>query len=108
MHYESAKFEPIKRWATRHDFDEAVASRIATLSQDYAEGTSSHNRLASTRKLDDQSVLIVAHEEPFMKGFFRTEIIFMRGQSIARVTRQVYENARPREACTHSDQPSSA
>ncbi len=93
--FKTAKFEPIKRRATRHDFDAAVASRIATLSQEYAEGTPSHNLLASTRKLDEQSVLIVAHEEPFMKGFFRAEIIFMRGQSIARVTRQVYGHDRP-------------
>lgn len=95
--FKTVKFEPLKLDASQPDLDAAVARRIAQLTGDFEERTPSKNKLAATRKIDDRTVLILAHEEPVMQGYFVAEIVFMRGRTVGRLTQAVFKQDRPED-----------
>ncbi len=95
--FQTAKLEIVQLQADKPAFDTVVARRLATLTQDVQDATPSKNKLADTRRLDDRTTLILAHDEPVMHGYFLAEILFMRGGSIGRLTRHVYDKDNPKD-----------
>ena len=95
--FKTVKFESLKEAAAQADLDAAVARRIAQLTGDFEDRTPSKNKLAATRKIDERTVLILAHDEPVMQGYFRAEIVFMRGGTVGRLTQSVFKQDRPED-----------
>ena len=56
-------------------FDALVAPQINELTKSYDEKTPSKNMLSGWRKIDENTVLIRAHEDPTMKGYFKALIV---------------------------------
>jgi hypothetical protein len=99
--FKTVKFEPLKMQAAQPDFDAAVARRIAQLTEDGEDRTPSKNKLAATRRIDDRTALIRAHEDPVMQGYFTAEIIFLRGRTVGRLTQSVFKQDRPEDIEAH-------
>lgn len=95
--FKKVKFETIHSHADLKAYEAAVARRVAELTQDYEHKTPSKNRLAKSQRIDDQTTLIRAHEEPVMQGYFVAEVLLRRGHSIARLTRAVHKSENPED-----------
>ena len=90
--FQSATVQVVESKATQQDFDKVVKNRIAELSSRYEARTPTNNFLAAVRRIDDDTELILAHEEPAMKGYFSVEVFVRRGDAIGKLSRDVFPN----------------
>lgn len=89
--FDTAMVEPLKQGADQQAFEKYVAERIAELTRDYNAKAPSKNMLAATRKIDDQTVMILVNKE--IRDAYVVEALIRRGQTIGRVKRDVYHNS---------------
>jgi len=89
--FDTAEVQTIDQGVDQAGFERIVAKRVAELAQDYDAKTPSKNRLAATRKIDDQTILVLAHDEAF--GAYMSEAWILRGRAVGSVKRHVYNNA---------------
>jgi hypothetical protein len=89
--FDTAMVKPLKEGVDQAAFEKIVAERIAELTQDYNASSASKNMLSGVRKIDDQTVMILAYTE--LPGTYVSEALIRRGQAVGIVKRDVYNNA---------------
>lgn len=94
--FQTAKLELVSVTAAKAEFESALGRRLADLTKDQDDSTPSKNMLAATRRLDEQTAFVLAHAEPVMHGYFLAEVLLLRGRSIGRLTRKVYNTEQPK------------
>ena len=75
----------------------AVASTSAELTARFDAKTPSKNRLAAEERIDDNTVYVLEHSEPTMRGYYRVVVLARVGEAAARFSSDVYPRDKPED-----------
>ena len=74
-----------------------AAAQIAELVRRYDSDTPSKNYLSEQRRIDETTVLIRAHAEPTMMGYYKAIVVARVGEAIGMFSANVYKNDKPED-----------
>ena len=95
--FKRVKVEVLKATGGQLVFEELASAQIAALVRRYDSDTPNKNYLSGQRRIDERTVLIRAHAEPTMMGYYKAIVVAGIGDAVGLFSAKVFKKDKPED-----------